>query len=667
MKGLIKRTALCLTIIFFTVCSWAANPQTYPETKHHRAAEKALKKGKEDKASRELKLALQADPLDSRAHYMLAVLLARKGEEDQAMVGFRRAIMTDPTHTEALHNLGTLLLQRGEAVPAAEVLEAAVNNDPDYIPAYNSLAKAYFLAELPELSIATYKEVLRRDASNSTASQNLALLVAQAQPETETTEQPKPDGTEGKSIEEQMGEIQADLPVVDKPPDSADDSAKQQDGPGTSKAPPTGKDKEPGPASQKLNAEVLGKLTRDLPYLTVEEVDGTLALTGWTRDKMDREILNRILSRWPAILNLTEVDAGDPQRMLEVDVVLFVVTSQDSESIGFNFLRLVNVSYTYFNANNNLNFPGDGAWKGVAGAPNLGSILKIPHWGSLFVASVDYDVNIANASDDRVAVLARPHLTTLNGTPANFLAGGEIVFRVSGIKSGDIKPYPFGTSLTVTPTLLRTPGRDGTLRVHLNIQAQRTSVLEFLTAQSSEDEVVFDKLTVNSQAILDLGQTLILSGLNQREARTRRSGVPILKEIPLLKYFFSQKTTVEDNTAVIILLTPRDPAYNDDQNRRSLAAFVQKRRAFVEATQGTEQEMLRFHKRYPDYKRIAPNRYASHFFLLESSDLYRRVSGEDLIDEDLDLHLLEGEDERDRKEKDEEKEDGKEENGGEHK
>jgi hypothetical protein len=136
--------------------------------------------------------------------------------------------------------------------------------------------------------------------------------------------------------------------------------------------------------------------------------------------------------------------------------------------------------------------------------------------------------------------------------------------------------------------------------------------------------------------------------------------VPILKEIPLLKYLFSQKTTVESNTAVIILLTPRDPAFNDDQNRRSLAAFVQKRRALVEATQGTEKDMRRFKKRYPDWKALAPNRYASHFFLLESSDLYRRVSGEDLIDEDLDLHLLEGEDVRERdREKNNKNENGK--------
>jgi len=40
------------------------------------------------------------------------------------------------------------------------------------------------------------------------------------------------------------------------------------------------------------------------------------------------------------------------------------------------------------------------------------------------------------------------------------------------------------------------------------------------------DQVSFDKVSVASQTVVGLGQTLILSGLNQRESRTGRSGVP---------------------------------------------------------------------------------------------------------------------------------------------
>jgi hypothetical protein len=95
-----------------------------------------------------------------------------------------------------------------------------------------------------------------------------------------------------------------------------------------------------------------------------------------------------------------------------------------------------------------------------------------------------------------------------------------------------------------------------------------------------------------------------------------------------------------------MLLTPRDPAFNDSRNRKALAGFVQKRRAFLKARQGTKRDMRQFQKKCPNWKDLAPNRFASHFYMLESSNLYRRVSGEDLIEENLDLHFLDdGEDE----------------------
>ena len=145
-----------------------------------------------------------------------------------------------------------------------------------------------------------------------------------------------------------------------------------------------------------------------------------------------------------------------------------------------------------------------------------------------------------------------------------------------------------------------------------------------LTAIADSEDIVFDKLRVNSQAILDLDQTLILSGLSMKESRTRDDGVPILKDIPGLRMFFSEKTVVETNSAIVILLTPRDPAFTDDNNRKARSDFVQMRRAFVEAEQGTEQDRIEFRKRYPNWQDLAPNRFASHFFLMEVSDAYRR-------------------------------------------
>lgn len=111
-------------------------------------------------------------------------------------------------------------------------------------------------------------------------------------------------------------------------------------------------------------------------------------------------------------------------------------------------------------------------------------------------------------------------------------------------------------------------------------------------------------------------------------------------DIPLLKYLFSTETTITADSAVIILLTPRDPAFWDEANAKATEEFVEKRRAFLQAKQGTPEDMQHFRERYPDWNQIAPNRFASHFFLIQNSELYRAVSGQDLTSADLDLQLL---------------------------
>lgn len=560
---------------------------------HYRAAESALAGGDAEQASIELRLALQDDPLHADAHLMLAGILAQEGEQDQAIVGFQRAAMVDPSSPEALHNLGTMLLERLEPERAAQLFESAVALRPDHVPSYNNLAKAYFLAGIPELALASYEEALQLDPTNAVALANRQLLANAAGAVAGVVRNPAPPG----------------------PPASVD--------PGIARDTP-------------VDPEVLAlrELVRDLPHVTVESRGGVLSLAGWTSSQRERDLLDRILAFRTDVLDLTTVDSGDPHRMLEVDATLFVVLRLDSQSLGFNFLRLVQFNFEYFNSENNpfgSGLPPQDLTKALAG---------LGEWGWMLNASVDYDVNIANAVAEEVAVLARPHLTTMNGTPAEFLVGGEIVFQVSGINSGDIKPYPFGTSLSVTPTLLRTPGEDGSPRVHVLVKASRTSVLELLSEVSTNDEVIFDKVEVTSEAVLGLGQTLILSGLNQQESRSGRSGVPVLKSMPILKYAFSTKTTVESNTAVIVLLTPRDPAFVDEQNVQAISEFVSRREEFVAAVQAGDEALRQYRERNPDWYQMAPNRFASHIFLMNHSELYRTVSGEDLATDAMDFDLL---------------------------
>ncbi|MCI0499883.1 MAG: tetratricopeptide repeat protein [Planctomycetales bacterium] len=506
---------------------------------HYQAARAALVRSDTAKAERELKLSIQDNPLHSDSHFLLALLLWQKGDFDQAIAAFQQTTKLDSNNAAARYNLGTAMLWRGEPISAALQFEEAILIRPDHVPSYNNLAKAYFLAGLPELAVAGYKEALSRDPSNAVALRNLAVFAAAA------GDQKVPGADDAKKP--------AITPEVQGVKELALSDAEQE-------------------IRDEVKADALREILCDLPYVTVERRAERLALGGWTRDARERKMLDAILVGHSDVLDMTTDDAGDSHRLLEIDAIIFRVIGLDSESTGHNFLRNVQVTAEYLAQESR------------------------PQTEWLFSAAIDYQVNIANVAQERIAFLARPHLTTLSGSPATFIAGGDIVFKVSGTTSGDIKPYPFGTTLEVTPTLLRTRDEDGGPLVRLTVKAGRRSVLppESLEMQASGDSVAFSNLEVTSEAVLGLGRTLILTGLSQRESAKGSSGVPILKDIPVIQYFFSNKSTRTSDSSVIILLTPRDPAYWDEQNQKANAAFIDKRRAFVEALQGTEEDMRQF-------------------------------------------------------------------------
>jgi len=387
-------------------------------------------------------------------------------------------------------------------------------------------------------------------------------------------------------------------------------------------------------ATADADVESLDQLLDALPHVAAERRGETLVVTGWTRSVGERAVLDRVLEG-RAVLDLTSEDVGEPDRMIEIDVIMVVVSDLASDSVGFDFLRMIDVKYDFFLADNSP------AGIGFQAPGLLGPVTTSTQTGHLFTAGVDYDVNLANAVDEQVSVLVRPHLTALNGVPAKFISGGEIVFQVNGIENGDIKPYPFGIQLEVTPTLLRTPGPSGEERVRVAVDATRTSILglQLVDGTIRDADVSFDKTSVTSQAVLRFNETLVLSGLYERETRTRKDGVPWLRDVPVISWFFASDGEVNDVQSVVILLTPRDPALIDERRNVELERFIERRRDYVAARAEGDAAIEAFKDEYPDWYQPRPNRYASQFFMLGNSAIYRQVSGDDLRADGLEAGL----------------------------
>ena len=153
-----------------------------------------------------------------------------------------------------------------------------------------------------------------------------------------------------------------------------------------------------------------------------------------------------------------------------------------------------------------------------------------------------------------VNILAEPNLTSVNGEPANFLAGGEIPILVPGGGGGDtvtIDYKPFGVSLDFIPTLL--PGE----RINLRVRPEVSSI-------SQAGAVVLDGFSVPAFTVrraetsveLASGQTFAIAGLFQRDLATDTDKFPVLGDVPVLGQLFRSQRFKRYETELVILITP---------------------------------------------------------------------------------------------------------------
>ncbi len=68
---------------------------------------------------------------------------------------------------------------------------------------------------------------------------------------------------------------------------------------------------------------------------------------------------------------------------------------------------------------------------------------------------------------------------------------------------------------------------------------------------------------------MQFGETLILSGLRERYASRGKSGVPVLQDIPVIQYLFSNNTESDYAHHVMIVITPRKPATIYEMDKRA--------------------------------------------------------------------------------------------------
>jgi type III secretion protein C len=158
-------------------------------------------------------------------------------------------------------------------------------------------------------------------------------------------------------------------------------------------------------------------------------------------------------------------------------------------------------------------------------------------------------------------IVQRPQVVTLNDAEAVIESTQSVYVPVSGAFDEDLFGVIAGTVLRVTPHIIVDNGRQR-IRLLVTIEDGNVQVTNQPTTGSNGQTLVRPvpsvvRNAVNTQAIIDVGQGLLLGGLNRRENTRTTSKIPLLGSIPLLGRLFRSDITKRDNTERLFLISPQ--------------------------------------------------------------------------------------------------------------
>ncbi|MDX2183253.1 MAG: secretin N-terminal domain-containing protein [Gemmatimonadaceae bacterium] len=178
-------------------------------------------------------------------------------------------------------------------------------------------------------------------------------------------------------------------------------------------------------------------------------------------------------------------------------------------------------------------------------------LAKVTRLGSVDVRAVLRAIS----STSQVKVLSTPEVFAVNNREARILVGSRFPFIASTRLGNDVsidravQYEQVGTQLTIVPTI----NDDGYVSVQL---LQEVSTLTQQTVAAALNAPVIATREAATRAIVRDGQTAVIGGLIGTTDEVIESGVPLLREIPLLGWLFKRKETNRQRTELAIFITP---------------------------------------------------------------------------------------------------------------
>jgi type III secretion protein C len=157
------------------------------------------------------------------------------------------------------------------------------------------------------------------------------------------------------------------------------------------------------------------------------------------------------------------------------------------------------------------------------------------------------------------AVLSRPSVLTMDNVQASLEYTTTFYIKLEGNEAVDLVPVTSGTSLKVTPRIQRMPdGKPSRLAMTIAI-TDGSDPVQTDKATWVGDVPPVKKVTINTQAVVSEGQSLLLGGFYYEQRTGVNAGVPGLLDA---RPFFGSEDQRVQRMERLILISPRVISYS---------------------------------------------------------------------------------------------------------
>ena len=317
-------------------------------------------------------------------------------------------------------------------------------------------------------------------------------------------------------------------------------------------------------------------------YATAKEMEsqikGLLSKRGAIQidDRTNTMIIKDVLKNVQLAMNLIRtLDTPTPQVLIEARIV--EATTRFTKDVGVQWGGGYAMNAAYGNPSG-LFFPNS---VGVSGgqSPTGGSVASgggvvtnapsVPNFAVNLPAAVGAgsggsvsflfgSLNNAGLLDLRLSaleatgdgkIISSPRIATLDNKQAIIKQGISIPYETVSQQGTQTQFIDATLSLTVTPHI--TSDRSVIMKIKAEKNAPDTTV------RSAGGVPSISKKEATTEVLVKDGETTVIGGIMQLNKSESIAGVPWFMKIPLIGWLFKKKSLVEENTELIVFITPR--------------------------------------------------------------------------------------------------------------